>query len=479
MLETIREYAREQLERHGDGDDVRRHHAAHYLDVAEGVAAAFRRPAHGCGLDVLEAEHGNLRAALQWSLDHEAGETALRLCAALWWFWYIHGHLTEGRRWLDAVLASGGEPTDVRRANVLAGAGYLAIAQGDYVVAEARLTESLAVFRQDEDRSGVGLVLAGLGSAARYQGNLDRAQTLCAEAVEVLTAADDRWHLATAVTQLGLVAHATGDHGQAQALHERGLALREELGDEFGMIVSVALIGRGSLDLGDRRRAGKLYQRCLALSRAAGYRAGEAQALTDLGHLALLQGDAAESGVHWREALALWHDLGDREAVAASLEGLAWVASDVGDAVRAARLFGAAESQRQAIGAPMPSADDPSHRHYRDALRALAGEHLVEVEWANGRMLSTEEAIAEAMALDPGTAAETPRAESGVRSPDHISLRVKSRSCDWSRRVAPTARSPRPSSLVITRRRPTSSGCCGNSTSTHGRARPSTPCATT
>ena len=372
----------------------------------------------------LEAEHGNLRAALQWSLDHDARETALRLCAALWWFWYIHGHLTEGRRWLDAVLASGGEPTDVRRANVLAGAGYLAIAQGDYVVAEARLTDSLAVFRQDEDRSGVGLVLAGLGSAARYQGNLDRAQTLCAEAVEVLTAADDRWHLAAAVTQLGLVARATGDHGQAQALHERGLALREELGDEFGMIVSVALIGRGSLDLGDRRRAGQLYQRCLALSRAAGYRAGEAQALTDLGQLALLQGDAAESGVHWREALALWHDLGDREAVAATLEGLAWVASDVGDAVRAARLFGAAESQRQAIGAPMPSADDPSHRYYRDALRALAGEHLVEVEWANGRMLSTKEAIAEAMALDPSTPAQTPRAESGVPLPEpHLTAR--------------------------------------------------------
>ena len=238
MLETIREYACEQLERH---TNLRSPSGVTLCTISAWPGGGgSRRGAHRCGLDRLEIEHDNVRAALRWSLDHEESQTAIRLCAALWWFWYIRGHLTEGRRWLDAVLASGVEPTGVRRANVLAGAGYLAISRETmprprggswraWRFSARPGTRPVLVWclRVSAISLGTAATLTGLRRSVRRQWRFS-------------AAADDRWHLATAMTQLGLVAHSTGDHERAKALYERGLALQEELGDEFGMIVSVA-----------------------------------------------------------------------------------------------------------------------------------------------------------------------------------------------------------------------------------------------
>ncbi len=116
MLETIREYALERLERAGDLDDTRRRHAEHYAGVAERTDEQLRSsgPAHLAALDQLEAEHDNLRAALAWSLetraagpapaDRERAATGLRLAQALAYFWYRHGHSLEGRRWLERAI---------------------------------------------------------------------------------------------------------------------------------------------------------------------------------------------------------------------------------------------------------------------------------------------------------------------------------------------------------------------------------------
>ena len=104
MLETIREYGQERLEAGGEAEGLRRQHTASYVALAEAAAPELTGPRQGPWLERLEAEHGNLRAALQWALDQESGETAVRLAGALSRFWYIRGHLSEGRRWLEAAL---------------------------------------------------------------------------------------------------------------------------------------------------------------------------------------------------------------------------------------------------------------------------------------------------------------------------------------------------------------------------------------
>src|SRR5262249_9419394 len=122
-------------------------------------------------LDRLEAEHDNLRQVLLWSQEEpEQTEHGLRLCAALTLFWQTRGHLTEGRFWCDRLLKAGGTPGRPRaRGYALLGAGSLALGQGDFAAAQTMAEESLEIFRQSEERSGIGEALRLLGDVARHR----------------------------------------------------------------------------------------------------------------------------------------------------------------------------------------------------------------------------------------------------------------------------------------------------------------------
>ncbi len=150
MHELVHQYAAERLAQ--DPEVARaaaRRHAAYYLHLAETAAVHFRRPDEARRLVQLEQEHDNLRRALEWSLRPGAGdpEVAIRLAAALGGFWQGHGHLSEGRNWLRAVLNSAaGLDTPAR---VWSGywAGTLARQQGDLDEAHERLDAALALAR--------------------------------------------------------------------------------------------------------------------------------------------------------------------------------------------------------------------------------------------------------------------------------------------------------------------------------------------
>ena len=147
----------------------------YFLALAEAAEPALTGPEQAAWLARLEEEHDNLRAALGWALASGDAETALRLAAALWRFWEVHGHLSEGRRWLAAALRTGGTGAmRALRARALRGAGLLATWQGDYAAARALHAESLALCRALADRDGVGHALENLGIVAHEQGDLRR-----------------------------------------------------------------------------------------------------------------------------------------------------------------------------------------------------------------------------------------------------------------------------------------------------------------
>src|SRR5260370_4352188 len=114
----------------------------------------------------LEEEHDNLRAALSWLLEKEQIELVLRLGGALWRFWYLRGHLREGREALERILLLPAGQTSPLRAKSVYGAGYLAIGQGDYEQAEAHCREVLALFQEQGDRRGIAACLCVLGDIA-------------------------------------------------------------------------------------------------------------------------------------------------------------------------------------------------------------------------------------------------------------------------------------------------------------------------
>lgn len=143
MLETIREYALERLAESGEAEIVRRAHADYYLVLAEEAEPKLMTAEQMTWLDLLEREHNNLRVALRWSLDLAGAETALRLVGALWRFWHVRGHLSEGRRWLEEALAlDGGEPS--LRARVLSGGCEVAHSQGDLTLDRVAVKDNTA-----------------------------------------------------------------------------------------------------------------------------------------------------------------------------------------------------------------------------------------------------------------------------------------------------------------------------------------------
>lgn len=184
MLETTREYATERLEASGEAGEIRRRQAETYLALAEEAGQVLSGPQQIEWLERLEREHDNLRAVLTWLQATNETDRTLRLVSALSHLWTIHGHLTEGRRWLEAALAAGGTDSSARVA-ALTGLGGILRFQGDWRGAQRCYQEVLALARETGDRRRVAGCLQELGIVQLNVGDGRRAHALLEESLAV------------------------------------------------------------------------------------------------------------------------------------------------------------------------------------------------------------------------------------------------------------------------------------------------------
>lgn len=404
LLATVRQYAGERLAASGEEQALRRRHAGFFLDLAERAEAAPKGPGQEDWLDRLEAELGNLRAALGWSVgsgEARDAEVGLRLSGALWRLCYLRGHYGQGRAWLEAALASGASPSGGPRARALTGAGVLALLQCEYGRAERRLQEALALCEGLGDRRGEASALQALGSVSRERGLYGQAEAYHERSLALWRGLDDEYEVARSFNYLGFAAWLQGEHGRAEELCARTLATFRRLGDAEGVVWALINLGSAALYSGDPARATTLLEESLSASRQAGYREGVAWSLNLLGVAAHRRGehDRAEAGL--RESLKVHRELGDRWRMASVLDALANTACARRNPGRASRLFGAAEVLREALGVPVPRVE----RTDRDAgilcARAEAGEEDFGKALAAGRAMKPEEFMALAMRPSP------------------------------------------------------------------------------
>ncbi|MGN6698086.1 MAG: ATP-binding protein [Thermomicrobiales bacterium] len=356
LLEPIRQYSQERLAASGLADVARRQHARYYLALVEmGGHAAVRRPGAATWLASMTAEHDNLRAALNLFLELREAEAAQRLAGGLWFFWYLQGHIIEGRRWLESALALPGPVPAGVRATALAGAGCLAGTQGDYTRGLSCLTEGLALYREVGDTEQVARTLMNLGVFSRDLGDLVEARTL----FEASLASWPDGYKGGVILTLGNLADVAclqGDFGRARLLSEEGLALSQKQGDAVG----------------------------------------RTWILQTLARVALAEGDPEQAGVSLAECLALLRELRNKDGLSECLEALAALAGARGQGKRAARLFGAAAALRDGIGAPLSPAYRAQYTRDLAAARAHTDETTWAAAWAAGYALSPDEAIAAA-----------------------------------------------------------------------------------
>ncbi len=359
LLETIREFGLEQLEQSGEADTVRTEHLKFYLGLAEKAESQLTGSSQASWFGRLEKEHDNFRAAIGYSSESGKWEEGLRLAGALWRFWEVRGHVTEGRAVLDELLSStlNVEVSSEVRAKALNGAGVLAGNQGDFDRQTAILEESLKLYKELNDKSGIAQSINNLGSIAYLQGDYERAEALYTESLGLRREIGDSWGIANSLNNLGGVAFSQNDCDRALSLHAESLQLRRKLGDKRGISMSLNNMGEVAQQQQDYRKAAALYA----------------------------------------ESLSIRKELGDRFFIVSSLHNLAEVASDRKSFERAARLFGAAEALREIIGAPLPNAKRPNFERYVQEARDVLGRADLKASWTEGRAMSLDQAITYAL----------------------------------------------------------------------------------
>jgi predicted ATPase/class 3 adenylate cyclase len=366
MLETIREFGLERLSESGETDAVRRRHVAFFLALVEQAEPALLGLEQLTWLTRLEAEHDNLRTALDWAIGRE--ETALQLAAGLAVFWLFRGHLSEGRGWLERALEARGEPGPVYM-QALVAAGEIARHLGDYERAAALQESGLALARTFGDRRAEARALLALGFlAGNVDGDFARAETLTEESLGLWRTLGEAWGIARALNNLGYGAYLRDDFGRAAALLDEAVAVAREAGDR-SLLVYV-LDSRGALAeaQGELRRAAGLYQ----------------------------------------EALALAQEIANPIAVALALSALAGVVAKRGQPASAARILGAASALMEAIGASMTTEDEARVAETVSTARELLGEVAFAAAWEEGRAQPLDQAVAEALALGEELARSMP-----------------------------------------------------------------------
>jgi predicted ATPase/DNA-binding CsgD family transcriptional regulator len=409
MLETVRQYALDQLAESGELDELRDRHATYCLRLAETAEPELVGPRQVSWLEQLEREHDNLRAALRWCIDRRDPDMGARLGGALWRFWSIRGYPREGRVWLSELRTLAGPKlrTD-GHAKVLAGAGRLAYDQGDYAAARALHEEGLDIRRGLSDARGTARSLGHLGDVAHQLGEYATAQALFQESLATLRALDDRHGIAEMLDKLGLTVRCLGDYVAARALYEEALTLVRALGDPLREALILNNLGRVAYYQSDYPSARALHEASLKLRRTVGDRRGMATSLGDLGDVAHQMGDYAASRALRQESLSLWQQLEDPWGLAYVLESFAELAAIQDQPADVLHLIGTATLLREGIHAPRSPGSAERIQRLVDAASRRIGRRAAAEAWQAGQLLSADEAAAIALRLAQANGPQVP-----------------------------------------------------------------------
>lgn len=395
LLEILRQYGHQQLEAAGEACATYERYgawAARLAGVAVARAGASDRAAW---MDRLELEIEHLRAALRWLLERGRAEDALSLAAALADFWRQRGHIGEGRRWLQAALAA--PPATVPaavRARALNALGVLLMWQCAYAEAETAHTEALALYDQAGDQPGSALSWFRLGFLADKRADYAAAVEHLERSLHLYAQLEDEQGVEMARNRLGITAWNRGDYATATTALERGLRFQRAHGQVGAAAASLLNLGMLALEQGDTARAAPLLGESLALNRTIKDDFAAAHALTTLGYAALAERDLARADRRLREALALLAVESASEVLFRLLDGMAMVAAGQGEALRAARVWGAVETQRATYGVQYRPVERSDYDRAVAAACLDADAVAFDAAWDAGRALSLDAAIA-------------------------------------------------------------------------------------
>jgi predicted ATPase/transcriptional regulator with XRE-family HTH domain len=341
LLETIRQYAREKLLEADESASLRDQHLHFIVRLAEHTQPLFQTTRRTEWLPRLEAEHDNLRAALEWACEHDV-EAARWLAGMLERFWFYSDHLSEAHTWYARVLDSGDRAAVVTQGLALAlfGSGCIALNLGYIEEAQVRLEQSVVLWQQIGEQRWLASSLQWLAYLMMQRGDGERARTIYAEQESLFRAASDPLLLAWTLGNWGIAkCTVRPDDPTGKALLDEALSLGHTLQDPFCFVLCYSSLGDWAVLQGDYATARRHFLKALEWRRQLGTRWIIVAGLWQVANIMCLQGDYPQAEPMYAEALALARALGDQRTEAHIAQELGAMAIHLGDVERATTLL--------------------------------------------------------------------------------------------------------------------------------------------
>jgi predicted ATPase/DNA-binding CsgD family transcriptional regulator len=365
LLESIQEYLLDQLRASGELDDARRRHAGYYLQLAERNYSEMKKANRHSWLDLLESEHDNLRAALQWSLDTGEYSLGKHIAAALWSpFWWLHGHIREGAGWLEVFLRSDEKTRDETHLRVLEGIGTLRGWQRDFEQGRSFLMEALQIAQEREGEAAIVRILSSLGWILWMNGKTDEAAWL-AEMIETCPPSANPWRLAYAYLSLGSLLYDAGLDEDAQAAYTRSLENFQFAEERSGVVFASGRLALLEYKKGDLQEANEGMLKALEAA---------ARQLKELHAVAFCVDDATQ--------------LAARQMIDLNVVGGP-------DLEKLTRVFGAVDHWREILNLRRTPQERSAYQEIMENLQLRLGKGSYSHAWQEGQSLPVEKVIHE------------------------------------------------------------------------------------
>ena len=410
MLETIREYAREKFFETDEVETVRDRHLAFFVQFAELVDEKLKGGEQIVWQNRMAAEQDNLRTALEWGLSRNP-DSALRIAGAANLFWTAGGYSAEGFRWTKSALErieKIPEPTGITieqrleaRARALRGLARLYLSLGDNASAKRAVEESVALYRQSQDRRGLSFALVVLAYPLEFLGELVRAEAVLRESNAIARAEGDVYLICRSLNLLArVIVDLHHDLDLSQRYVEESLHLAKEAGLRNQEAQAWEILGIIAMHAGDFAAARAHFKESVRAYQEVGATFNVILEKSNLAHLERQLRNYDSALDYYRETIVAFRDISQLGAVSHQLECFGFIALAQDQPERALQLLGAASTLRERGGTPMTPDEQLYFDERLNELREKMDSMKFDSLWSQGRALTLESAIAYALEPD-------------------------------------------------------------------------------
>jgi predicted ATPase/Tfp pilus assembly protein PilF len=419
------QFTREKLaEQALEASETRRNHARFFIALATSIEGELWGKRQKEGLERLEQEHDNLRSVLAWALPHEDKNTddrniearniddrntkGLQLASALERFWFLRGYFSEGRRWLDMLLARAVNQKSPTYLKALYTHARLTREQGDYGAAQSFYETCLRLGQELDTKDIIANALSGLGIIAHERGEYVTARDFHAQSLALERAANNDTGIGACLNNLGVVAYYQQDYPTARTFFEESLAIRRKLEDDYGIGASLSNLGLVALGQEDATSARAYFEEGLIVQKALGDKRSLALTYSNMAMLEEGLGDYKKAKLLIIESLKIVVEIGYKRAATLLLGGLADIAVMQEEFGQAAVFWGALERLRETTGIPLHPNDRPEYEQKVNLAKAQVGDETFTRAWQEGMGMTLEQVLGLVLAGADSNKSPTP-----------------------------------------------------------------------